>query len=293
MSTSFRRPRHLHGIRFLHSAVRPSGRRLLSIFPEREMEVQGSVFAGLLCGSLRYGIPSSLTVPVQMALKTILEISGPMILLNAGGILIFISSFNNIFIRQDLESSRQLQRASDLSKRCLPLLVEGLHKGENMEELASVLLEGTDWAGVMVTDATSILGVEGQGGGYQPEDDAIPPVGKEALAAGVLLSEPGGPECRGLKAGTLGAAGLRSYRSVLWWWHARYRRRMMAAIWHRVSCAIIGVFRVGGSSILKCSRACSLKRMRVLKQALPVCHASWEAISIRVLSRSLVLKQGG
>ena len=47
------------------------------------------------------------TVPVQMALKTILEISGPMILLNAGGILIFISSFNNIFIRQDLESSRQ------------------------------------------------------------------------------------------------------------------------------------------------------------------------------------------
>ena len=62
------------------------------------------------------------TVPVQMALKTILEISGPMILLNAGGILIFISSFNNIFIRQDLESSRQLQRASELSKRCLPLL---------------------------------------------------------------------------------------------------------------------------------------------------------------------------
>ena len=128
------------------------------------------------------------TVPVQMALKTILEISGPMILLNAGGILIFISSFNNIFIRQDLESSRQLQRASDLSKRCLPLLVEGLHQGDNMEELASVLLEGTDWAGVMVTDATSILEWKAKEVDYQPEDDAIPPVGKEALKTGQVAA---------------------------------------------------------------------------------------------------------
>ena len=62
--------------------------------------------------------------------------------------------------------------------------MEGLHKGENMEELASVLLEGTDWAGVMVTDATSILEWKAKEVDYQPEDDAIPPVGKEALAAG-------------------------------------------------------------------------------------------------------------
>lgn len=128
------------------------------------------------------------TVPVQMALKTILEISGPMILLNAGGILIFISSFNNIFIRQDLESSRQLQRASELSKRCLPLFVKGLHKGDDMEELASILLEETDWAGVMVTDASSILEWKAKEVEYQPEDDAIPPVGAEAIGTGKVAA---------------------------------------------------------------------------------------------------------
>ncbi len=56
------------------------------------------------------------------------------------------------------------------------------------EELASVLLEGTDWAGVMVTYATSILEWKAKEVDYQPEDDAIPPVGKEALKTGQVAA---------------------------------------------------------------------------------------------------------
>ena len=75
------------------------------------------------------------TVPVEMALNTILEISLPMIVLNAFGILIFISSFNNMFIQQDIERSRQLQQASELMKKCLPQLIQGIENRENIEVL--------------------------------------------------------------------------------------------------------------------------------------------------------------
>ena len=97
------------------------------------------------------------TVPVQMALNTILEISLPMILMNAVGILIFISSFNNVFVQQDIERSRQLQQASELMKKCLPQLLKGLEDKENMEKFARIILEETDWAGVMVTNKNEII----------------------------------------------------------------------------------------------------------------------------------------
>ena len=97
------------------------------------------------------------TVPVQMALNTILEISVPMIVMNAVGILIFISSFNNVFVQQDLERSRQLQQASELMKKCLPQLLKGLEDKENMEKFARIILEETDWAGVMVTNKNEII----------------------------------------------------------------------------------------------------------------------------------------
>lgn len=91
------------------------------------------------------------------AFETILQISFPMIVLNSCGILLFISTFNNVFIQQDLESSRQLQRASELSRKCLPLLYKGLHKGERINQLASVILRETDWSGVMITNRSEIL----------------------------------------------------------------------------------------------------------------------------------------
>ena len=97
------------------------------------------------------------TVPVQMALNTILEISLPMILLNASGILIFISSFNHLFIQQDIERSRQLQQASGLACKCLPLLVNGIEDRDNMEKFAGTILDETDWAGVVITDRNEII----------------------------------------------------------------------------------------------------------------------------------------
>lgn len=130
-----------------------------------------------------------LSSPFETALNTVLEIAAPMILLNSIGILIFISSFNNVFILQDIESSRQLQQASELSRKCLPLLSHGFHEGEDMHELASVILRETDWMGVMLTDRTKILEWQQKGIEYQPEDlTRIPRVGKDAMRAGELMT---------------------------------------------------------------------------------------------------------
>ena len=73
--------------------------------------------------------------PFSLALETVMRAGPLMTVMNAVGILLFISSFNHIFIRQDIESSRQLQRASELAKRCIPLLGNGLRDKENMERL--------------------------------------------------------------------------------------------------------------------------------------------------------------
>lgn len=130
-----------------------------------------------------------LATPFTVALDTVLEIAAPMILLNSVGILIFISSFNHVFILQDIESSRQLQQASELSRKCLPLLSHGFHEGHDMHELASVILRETDWMGVMLTDRTKILEWQQKGIEYQPEDlTRIPRVGKEAMKAGELTT---------------------------------------------------------------------------------------------------------
>ena len=122
------------------------------------------------------------TVPVQMALNTILEIFVPMIVMNAVGILIFISSFNNVFVQQDLERSRQLQQASELMKKCLPQLRQGLENQENMERFARIILEETDWAGVMVTNKNEIIADCQRETSEQLQPEAgIPDIGVRAM----------------------------------------------------------------------------------------------------------------
>lgn len=129
--------------------------------------------------------------------------------------------------------------------------------------------------------------------GYRQEGENVQAPLKEALAAGVLLMSPWARVVEGLKAGTLEPQDCVLIDPFCGGGTLVIEGAMMAADMAPGILRDYWGFSGCGRSILKCSRACSLKRMRVLKQALPVCHASWEAISIRVLSRSLVLKQGG
>lgn len=124
-------------------------------------------------------------VPVQMALEAALEISVPMILINAVGILIFISSFDTIFEFQDLESSRQLQRASELAQKCLPFFQQGISHKDNMKKLTETMLEEIDWAGVMITDKNEIIASSQKEAAEAIRFGAdLPDVGKKAMESG-------------------------------------------------------------------------------------------------------------
>lgn len=126
-------------------------------------------------------------VPVQMALKAILEISVPMILINAVGILIFISSFDTIFEFQDIESSRQLQRASELAGKCLPLFLRGISHKENMQKLSEIMLSEIDWAGVMITDRREVIASSQKEAAERLEiGTEIPDVGRRAIKSGKM-----------------------------------------------------------------------------------------------------------
>ncbi len=127
------------------------------------------------------------TVPVQMVLNRILEISVSMIVMNAVGILIFISSFNNVFIQQDIERSRQLHQASELMKKCLPQLVQGFENKKHIKRFAEIILAETDWAGVMVTNKCEILAdcQKEMSEKLQPEA-GIPDIGVKAMKSGRL-----------------------------------------------------------------------------------------------------------
>lgn len=155
--------------------------------------------------------------PFSLALETVVQAGPLMTVMNSIGILLFISSFNHIFIRQDIESSRQLQRASELAKRCIPLLGNGLQDDKNMKELVKVLLEAGGWTGVIVTDRTRILAWEqkeqeeekdpvwpgslpGRDGSTKggetteisanlPQMDQIPEIGLESMEKGELIIE--------------------------------------------------------------------------------------------------------
>lgn len=130
-----------------------------------------------------------MTVSLQVAVETILDITIPMVLVNAIGILIFIANFNTVFIRQDLEISRQLRQISALAARCIPLLREGLYERENMRQIAEIILKETDWSGVMITSRTEILGWQERGIGHeQGEGIDIPEIGVQAMESGELVA---------------------------------------------------------------------------------------------------------
>lgn len=133
------------------------------------------------------------TVPVLEILDMLLTVSIPMILLNSIGMLMFISSFNTVFVCQELESTRQLQRASVIAKISLPLLREGLHNKENIARMASVILEETDWMGVMITDEKKVLEWKQKDMKFQPmdmkqkkEELLLPEIARKAMEGGSM-----------------------------------------------------------------------------------------------------------
>lgn len=113
-----------------------------------------------------------MTKPFEMAVETMAESGVAMLLMNSIGLLIFISSINTMFIRQDAESSLQLRRVSELMQTSFNLLEQGLKPGKPLEELSQNILEETGWLGVMITDKANVLAWEENKKLMQPKKSA-------------------------------------------------------------------------------------------------------------------------
>ncbi len=98
-----------------------------------------------------------ITVSIQVAVSAIVDAAVPMILMNSIGILIFVSCFNTVFVRQDISISRQLQQMLELTKHCMPMFQNDLVKGETMNHLVNLIIEETGWVGAMIMDHKEML----------------------------------------------------------------------------------------------------------------------------------------
>lgn len=98
-----------------------------------------------------------LTVSMKVAIAAIIDISIPMILINVPGLVAFIANFNYVFIQQDAETARQLQRIDGVTKECMSIFQNGLDDKQELSRFVDVLMSNFEYSGVMITDKTHIL----------------------------------------------------------------------------------------------------------------------------------------
>lgn len=101
--------------------------------------------------------------PFPAALELVKIIAFPMIIMNALGMVIFIGTFNVVFVEEDGEYGEKMRLALHIAERCLPHLRQGLHSIKDMQEAVQIIYESFACFTVMITDRENILAI------YPPE----------------------------------------------------------------------------------------------------------------------------
>ena len=98
-----------------------------------------------------------LTVSMKVAIEAIIEMSIPMMLINVVGLMVFIANFNYVFIQQDAETTRQLQRIGTVTGELMDLFENDRSYADNLSTFIDILMDNFDYSGVMITDRSKIL----------------------------------------------------------------------------------------------------------------------------------------
>ncbi|MCC8026476.1 MAG: histidine kinase [Clostridium sp.] len=99
--------------------------------------------------------------PFSAALALVELIAFPMIIMNAIGMVIFIGTFNMVFIEEDGQFAEKMRLALGIVEQSLPHLRKGLYSAADMEETAEIIYNSTPCAAVMITDTRGILAIKG------------------------------------------------------------------------------------------------------------------------------------
>lgn len=99
--------------------------------------------------------------PFPAALELVQLIAFPMIIMNALGMVVFIGTFNIVFMEEDSQFAEKMRLALGIVEQSLPHLRKGLYSQKNMEATAEIIYNSTACAVVMITDTQKILAMKG------------------------------------------------------------------------------------------------------------------------------------
>lgn len=100
--------------------------------------------------------------PFASALKLVELIAFPMITMNAMGMVIFIGTFNMVFMEEDIHFAEKMRLALGIVEQSLPHLRKGLYSAADMKAAAEIIYHSTSCSAVMITDTKGILSIKGE-----------------------------------------------------------------------------------------------------------------------------------
>lgn len=111
--------------------------------------------------------------PFPAALNLVRLIAFPMIIMNALGMVVFLGTFNMVFMEEDSQFAEKMRLAMGIVDQSLPHLRKGLYSTADMEATADIIYQSTSCAAVMITDAQKILAMKGENWYDVLRDEAV------------------------------------------------------------------------------------------------------------------------
>ena len=111
--------------------------------------------------------------PFPAALDLVFLIAFPMIIMNALGMVVFLGTFNMVFMEEDSQFAEKMRLAMGIVDQSLPHLRKGLYSTADMEATADIIYQSTSCAAVMITDAQKILAMKGENWYDVLRDEAV------------------------------------------------------------------------------------------------------------------------
>lgn len=129
-------------------------------FKSGKMSKTGIFILTALAEAGQMAIILLISKPFFEALNLVEIIAFPMIVMNAIGMIAFISTFDMVFIEEDSKFAEKMRLALGIVEKSLPHLKKGLHSIEDMEATAQIIFQSTASVAVFITDTQKILGMK-------------------------------------------------------------------------------------------------------------------------------------
>lgn len=95
--------------------------------------------------------------PFSAAVQLVKLISLPMMTMNALGMLVFLGTFNMVFLEEDSQFAERMRLALGIVEQSLPHLRKGLYSIKDMQAVAEIIFQSTSCAAILITDTEKII----------------------------------------------------------------------------------------------------------------------------------------